>query len=241
MSTSICAARTVPITSEQMVQHEGLVRWVVRQQWLGDLPFRDALHEGRLGLWAALQHYDPGRGTAFSTYAVPAVARAVWQAVALQQRLITPAYPLSAVSPSLRSELDAGIDLDEAIDNAQVRSLLLDLVEGLAPRLREVVIAHHGLGDEPPQTFAAIGQALGVSRQRVHQLHNSAILWLAHPAHSLPLRRLLERHSRTDYRRALARQRQAARNGRRRPPVQCPRKDRGLPSTARRTAGGQPR
>lgn len=223
MSTTICAARTVPISSEQMAQHEGLVRWVVRQQWLGDLPFRDALHEGRLGLWAALQHYDPQRGTAFSTYAVPAIARAVWRAVALHQCLVSPAQ----APPRLAEP----IDLDEAIDNAQVRSLLLDLVDGLAPRLREVVIAHHGLGDDPPQTFAAIGQTLGVSRQRVHQLHNTAILWLAHPAHSLPLRRILERHSRADYQKTLARQHKAARSRRRRR----------LPSPTRRTAGGQPR
>jgi hypothetical protein len=78
------------------------------------------------------------------------------------------------------------------------------------------MIAHHGLDGTPPQTFAAIGATLGISRQRVHQLHAQAILWLAHPGHSLPLRRLLERCSRRDYQRALARQRQAARQQRRR-------------------------
>lgn len=194
-----------------MAQHEGLVHWVVRQQWLGDLPFEDALHEGRLGLWSALQHYDPQRGTAFSTYAVPAIARAVWRAVTLQQRMISPIHK----GRCSLSQLDEAIDLDEVIDNAQVRSLLVDLVDGLPPRLRQVVIAHHGLDDSPPRTFAAIGQALGISRQRVHQLHTAAILWLAHPAHSLPLRRLLNRSRRSDYRKALARQRSAARTSRR--------------------------
>jgi hypothetical protein len=52
---------------------------------------------------------------------------------------------------------------------------------------------------------------LGVSRQRVHQLHVQAILWLAHPAHSLFLRRLLERNRRRDYQRTLSRARQVAR------------------------------
>jgi hypothetical protein len=126
--------------------------------------------------------------------------------------------------------LAESIDLDEVIDTAQVRSLLVNLVDGLPPRLRQVVIAHHGLDDSPPQTFATIGQALGISRQRVHQLHNAAILWLAHPAHSLPLRRALGRHSRADYQKTLARQHQAARSDRRRR----------LPSTTQ-TAGGPPR
>lgn len=237
MSTPVPAARTVPISSEQMAQHEGLVHWVVRQQWLGDLPFEDALHEGRLGLWAALQHYDPQRGTAFSTYAVPAIARAVWRAVALQQRTISPVHKVRC---SL-SQLDEAIDLDEVIDNAQVRSLLVDLVEGLPPRLRQVVIAHHGLDDSPPQTFAAIGQALGISRQRAHQLHNTAILWLAHPAHSLPLRRVLGRHSRADYRQTLARQRRATRSRRWPPSALSLGLNRSPSSATRRTAGGQPR
>lgn len=227
MSAASAAARTVPISSEQMAQHEGLVRWVVRRQWLGGMPFRDALHEGRLGLWAALQRYDSRRGTAFSTYAVPTIARAVWRAVALHQRLTSPAQAGPDPSSGLGQALAEPIDLDEVIHKAQVRCVLLDLVERLPTRLREVVIAHHGLGDEPPQTFAAIGQAIGISRQRVHQLHNAAILWLAHPAHSLPLRRLLGRHSRADYRKALTRQRKAARSRRRR----------GLRSPTRQTRG----
>ncbi len=32
---------------------KGLVHWVVRPQWLGALPYADALHVGRVGLWRA--------------------------------------------------------------------------------------------------------------------------------------------------------------------------------------------
>ena len=64
-----------------MRRHEALVRWVVRRQWRGPLPFPDACQEGRIALWPALTRYDPRRGTAFSTYAVPAIARASRRAV----------------------------------------------------------------------------------------------------------------------------------------------------------------
>ena len=67
--------------NQAMQGHEKLVGWVVRRQWSGGLPYADMLQEGRIGLWRALQGYDPERGTAFSTYAVPAIARAVWRAV----------------------------------------------------------------------------------------------------------------------------------------------------------------
>src|SRR5512136_3292913 len=71
-----------------IVRHEKLVRWVVnRQRWEG-LAWADVLQVGRIGLWRALQRYDPGRGTAFSGYAVPAIERAVWRAVVLARRRV---------------------------------------------------------------------------------------------------------------------------------------------------------
>lgn len=197
-----------PILAEQMVKHERLVHWVVRRQWLGNLSFEEALHEGRIGLWSALRHYDPQRGTAFSSYAVPAIARAVWRAVAIENRL--------SASPSLDTPWAADSIEIEAIDDALVHAALRDLTAQLPARLHYIIVAHHGLDGTPPQTFATIGRTLGVSRQRVHQLHVQAILWLAHPAHSLWLRRLLERNSRRDYQSTLGKIRQAARRKHRR-------------------------
>src|SRR6266496_100997 len=81
-----CTGKEVGDTEAALLaRHEGLVRWVVRRQRLGALSFEDAVHEGRIGLWHALRRYDPARGTTFSTYAVPAITRAIWQAVAREQ------------------------------------------------------------------------------------------------------------------------------------------------------------
>src|SRR5216683_3236342 len=71
---------------QQMAAHDGLVHWVVRQQWRGELSFDAAVHAGRIGLWHALRGYDPARGNRFSTYAVPAITHAVWDAVATHAR-----------------------------------------------------------------------------------------------------------------------------------------------------------
>jgi RNA polymerase sigma factor (sigma-70 family) len=200
-----------------MAKHEGLVRWVVRRQWLGGLTFEEALHEGRIGLWHALQRYDPSVGTRFSTYAVPAITRAVWAAVARHRR------GLSASTSSLAPM--PGSDPVENIHRTQTQAALLQSVNQLPERLRQVIVAHHGLHVCPPQTFATIGANLGLTRQRIHQLHLKAVLWLAHPAHSLPLRFLLDRHGKADYAQALSRQRQWARlrhQPRRRPSKPAP-------------------
>ncbi|MBC8448738.1 MAG: hypothetical protein H8D78_13405 [Chloroflexi bacterium] len=94
--------------AQAMAQHEGLVHWVVHRQWLGDLSYAEALQAGRMGLWRALQGYDPRRGTALSTYAVPAIARAIWRAVARAQpdpqEFLTPHPPQEAPDPEEEAE-----------------------------------------------------------------------------------------------------------------------------------------
>lgn len=223
-STSAASAGA-EITAERMAEHEGLVRWVVRQQGLGGMPFEDGVHEGRIGLWQALKGYDPARGTTFSTYAVPAITHAVWRAVALHLRHSAP-FPSPCVE---QLSVDLADDWLEMIDRPQVYVVLAQMVAGLPPRLRQVIVAHYGLHETPPQSFAALGATLGLTRQRVQQLHVEAILWLAHPAHSWNLRRLLGRHHRADCLKALARGRRLRRK--RRQPGQ-------YRSTARPTRGG---
>jgi RNA polymerase sigma factor (sigma-70 family) len=197
-----------PALDQRMAEHEGLVRWVVRQQWRGPLSFDDMLHAGRIGLWHALQRYDPTRGTRFSTYAVPAITRAIWDEVGAAS---------AAAPPVCRERADRveETDPDEALHHAQVRDVLHALVATLPPRLGEVIRARYGLDDTLPQTFAQIGKAWGMTRQRVHQLHQQALLLLAHPARSHALRLLTNHAQREAYQQTLARQHRQARAARR--------------------------
>jgi len=189
-----------------LAEHEPLVHWVVHRQCLGGLRYAEAVQAGRIALWRALQGYDPERGYRFSSYAVPAIARAVWRAAALERRA---AKRTGVVPCSDPPELEAA--LQRELEDAALH----DLVGRLPTHLAMVIVAHYGLGDEDPQTFGAIGQRLGVTRQRVQQLHVEALLWLADPEHSVVLRRRLGRNTVPDYRTYLARRRgwQAARRG----------------------------
>lgn len=188
-----------PDLSHALAQHERLVDWVVGRQCLGCLPRADARQAGRIGLWRALVGYDPTRGYAFSTYAVPAITRHVWRAVA--QGMPRVAEVLTPHPPQ------ASPDLEELAQRHWVRRALQSLVACLPEPLHTVIVARYGLSGTSPHTFAAIGQRLGVTGQRVHQLHTEALLWLAHPAHSLELRLRLDRNTLADYRAYLARQR----------------------------------
>ena len=186
--------------NQAMVQHEKLVSWVARRQWTGGLPWADVIQVGRIGLWHALQHFDPERGTAFSSYAVPAISRSIWRAVTLAQRKppeeLTPQPPQEA--PNLEGHVERVIS----------HKLLYDLVAALPRRRwRAVIVAHYGLDGRPAQTLSELARAWGVAPQRIFQLRTEALLWLAHPARSLVLRQLLGCNTSADYRVYLARQR----------------------------------
>ena len=185
--------------AQALTEHDRLVHWVVRRQWLGELSYTEALQVGRIGLWRALQGYDPSRGTAFSTYAVPAIARAIWRAVAQARP-----DPRELLTPHPSQETP---DPQEQVEATLIHQTLHRLVASLSHPLCYVITVHYGLDGRPPQSFTAIGQTLGLTRQRAHQLHGEALLWLAHPAHSLALRQLLDRNTVTDYQAYLARQR----------------------------------
>lgn len=189
-----------------MARHEGLVQAVVRGQVLGDLPFSDALQAGRIGLWRAIQGFDPTRGFAFSTYAWPAIQRRVWRAVT--------AGSSAAESSANHSRHDPPAEIRESLlpspppdpeliwETAQVHEALHDLIQRLSPRLRYVIVARYGLNGHRSFFYRQIGAALGVCGERARQLHIEALVWLRHPAHSYALRSLLGRHDRADYEKA---------------------------------------
>lgn len=64
------------------------------------------------------------------------------------------------------------------------------------------MIAYYGLADEPPQSLRQIGRHVGLSHEAVRLRLWAALVWLRHPAHSLPLRQLLDMNSAIQYQRA---------------------------------------
>ena len=197
MSKCTPKERIAQVVRQAMEQHDGLVHAFIQRQGGGDLSYEEALQAGRIGLWRAIQGYDPQRGTAFSTYAWVAIYRQIHRRAKELKRdtaVVVPDLPVSWVLP------DPGEELEQKL----CRRLLHDLVSQLPPRLRRVIVGRYGLGERPPCTLQEMGQELGLSRERVRQLQQEALAWLRHPAHSWPLRQWLGRNTAADYRRALA-------------------------------------
>ncbi len=206
-----CAQAGCRVCQDRLVrQHERLVHFVLRRQVNGDVAYTDLLQAGRIGLWQAVLHFDAARGVAFSTYAVVAIQRRMWQAVAQAERTAA-----SCLSPEPVNALTLA---EENLWQGQVEAALLEAVGRLPDRPRQVMVAAYGLDGQPPRSLAAVGRAWGVSREAVRYWHNAALLLLRLPTFSGRLRQVVGQDSRAAYTRsqALSRTWQRRRRGRRR-------------------------
>jgi RNA polymerase sigma factor (sigma-70 family) len=178
-----------------MQAHEKLVHAVVRQQWSGGWRYADIVHEGRIGLWRAILHYDPERGGAFSTYAWPAIARQVWHAVEQAARHSEPApapMPMSAT-----------VDVAQHVAWLETCATLRALVARLPQKERWLLRRYYGLDGWGGQTQPELGSLLGCTRQAVSYHMHKALRRLRHPDWSAPLLAQLASPSRATYRAAL--------------------------------------
>jgi len=179
-----------------LVRHEPLVIYAVKRQNLGDLPIEEAVQAGRVGLWGAIQGYDPDKGYQFSTYAYGAIVHQVWAAVkdhcvANGREHATREWAIFfrhwEVGPA------------ETRAQAEVRASLQEMVRRLPERLGQVMVAYYGLAGKRAQSQREIGAQMGVTQQRISQLKEVALVRLRQPAHSQDLRTLLRRHSQQEY------------------------------------------
>jgi RNA polymerase sigma factor (sigma-70 family) len=178
-----------------MERHDGLVHAVVRRQVLGDLPYAEALQAGRIGLWRAILGFDPNRGYAFSTYAWRSIVHHVWRAVKVHTR----AWSMEQVAAQVEWQGIASVDPAGLEVAWSVHDTLHELVARMSERLQQIIVARYGLDGQDGHLYREIGKYLGVSGERVRQLHTEALVWLRQPAHSQHLRSLLAYHSLADY------------------------------------------
>jgi RNA polymerase sigma factor (sigma-70 family) len=178
-----------------MRRHDGLVHHIIRQQWDGPLTYAETLQEGRIALWRAILGFDPGRGTAFSTYASVAIARQVWHAVDRAQEEQQDDLIFLAPSPFPHPR--------DLVLKQEIEEAIYALVKRLPAKRRWIVHTYYGLDGRGGHTLAQIGRWLGCSRQAVHYHLQHALLRFRHPAFSARLRFLLGRNRRQDYRQAL--------------------------------------
>lgn len=132
----------------------------------------ELISEGNLILMRAVEGFDIHKGNRFSTYATLALMKGFAQTVPMMlasHRGSTDAGLLSMVP-----DLHSATVFDRRLDRDHVQHLLGRLDD----RERAVLRAHYGLdSDRPsiPATYEQVGRRLGLTKQRVRQIEQTAL------------------------------------------------------------------
>jgi RNA polymerase sigma factor (sigma-70 family) len=190
-------------------ENKKLIWAVIRAQISGQAEAADLEQEGWIGLWRAVQRYDPERGIRFSTFAWRGIRYRIWNAV---QKARQVERWQEAEGPYTEA---ADVRVIADWQEAQVHEALEEGLAKLSERERLVLSLHYGWDGRPPQRFTRIGRIIGLTRQRAHQIHNEGLSLLRAPALSIRLRSICQRGSCEEYRQALRQNRKWQRQYRR--------------------------
>jgi RNA polymerase sigma factor (sigma-70 family) len=175
--------------------HMGLVRSIAfRYRDLG-LPSDDLVQEAAIGLLAAIDDYDPERGTSFSTYAFWRIRAAVTHALTARGSLVR--IPRSVREgrhrvvttgpdgPLHEGTLESAWPSDDPSTQPEVAVLAGERTRAVAralrrlrPHKRAILRRHFGIDGEP-ETLTAIAADLHLSPERTRALKDEALHELA--------------------------------------------------------------
>jgi len=170
------------------------VSWLARDFRYTGVPREDLEAEGRLGLFEAALRFDRSHGVQFLTYASFWSRRRMQVFVARHARVVRrPAsrtggardrddvsldQPVSAGSVLRWADVLVDLRTPRALDammGAEDAALIASAARELPPQWRTIIERRFGLDGGPAMTLAAVGEAIGLSRERVRQIEVKAM------------------------------------------------------------------
>ena len=147
-----------------------LVVSIARKHLRPGLSLMELISDGNITLMRAVEGFDTHRGHRFSTYATLALMKGFARSVPimLSSRQAAGDAGLLAAVPDVRSpNVASRFDQREEVG---------ELLSRLDDRERSVLLAHYGLSGQPAaETYEQVGQLLGMTKQRVRQIEQSAL------------------------------------------------------------------
>jgi RNA polymerase primary sigma factor len=153
-----------------------LVVSVARKHLRPGLSLMELISEGNVTLIRAVDSFDIHKGNRFSTYATFALMKGLARSVPEMLSRGHEAVSGDSIFGSIADARNARIPSDLA-DRDQIRQLL----SRLERRERDVIDAHYGLSAGRPATYEQVGSRLGLSKQRIRQIEQSALEKMRRP------------------------------------------------------------
>lgn len=83
-------------------------------------------------------------------------------------------------------------DPEEVAEHREILDAIVEAIDGLKDREKEVIRMRFGLADGEDHTLEEIGEKMGVTRERIRQIQNIALDRLRHPSRSKAIQELIE-------------------------------------------------
>jgi RNA polymerase primary sigma factor len=156
-------------------QNLGLVYSMIGRFGSRHMDEDDLQSEAMFALSRAVDRFNPWRGYKFSTYACNVIARALMRRGKQEtnyRRLFPVQHDMSFERPEGLPDLDAGLYVERL-------QRVLDDNLGELTDLETKILSHRFPPEQEPRlTFQEIGNAIGLSKERVRQIQNIALIKL---------------------------------------------------------------
>ena len=145
-----------------------------------EIPLDELISEGTFSIVKAIDKFDCSRGFKFSTYATLALNRHFIRYVG-QQRTISARYQSSELVDG-DTVPDSATPIEIEHNAEALQALMLGVLRvHLNPREQQIVIGRFGLLGHEQETLKAVGDQIGLTRERVRQLERRALGKLKEP------------------------------------------------------------
>lgn len=149
------------------------------------IPLMDLIADGNLALLTAVDRFDPAFGVRFSTYAVPWIRRGIHLAIVDRRSLIRVPFEQRANAlrmVSIDTSPIAGLrfagrpsPMSGSLERLDFMAAAERAIESVDPMAARVLRLRLGLTGMPPMSYRRIGEAVGLSGERVRQIGTSAL------------------------------------------------------------------
>jgi RNA polymerase sigma factor (sigma-70 family) len=155
-----------------------LVVSIARKHLRPGLSLMELISDGNLTLMRAVEGFDTHRGHRFSTYATLALMKGFARSV--PQMLASRSAGFADDAMSRIADARHTVAADRFIAREEVGQML----SRLDARERDVLLAHYGLDETEPATYEQVGRRLGISKERVRQIEQTALAKLRARVHT---------------------------------------------------------